>query len=404
MRDISGAFSEQGDRVRLDLRMGSSSAVHQVALQHAENNLNARMHLSQEGEEAWDTQLIQWNKTEYCDIDYLSLTKDHFWKPDIYVYEMTDTEDKSQPFLFSLLYSDGYVLDFKMMRLVTSCNIDIFKFPFDKQTCNMSIGSYNYPDSEVIFLSYSNSTNSYQVSKETFQSKGDWILITIKRVPQNYIVSFILPSVCFMVMMDIASMFIEMKKNDRLEFKVSILLGFAMLLLILNDVLPLSDNPPLLGTFCCLCMALMVMSITGSIFTYYILMLSDSQTNAPHWVEILFVKYLSRILCFKKQRISDSINKADPDSETGDATFKNLLEKIDSASAKREAVSEGVIQLKNLLESIINIRNIIDVNKKQNNAKTVWSQTAKVLDRIFLILYVLLITALCIYVTVIWAG
>ncbi|XP_071970386.1 5-hydroxytryptamine receptor 3A-like [Engystomops pustulosus] len=375
---------------------------------------------------AWDTEFIQWNKTEYCDIGYLSLTKDHFWKPDIYVYEMTDTEDKSQSFLFSLLYSDGYVLDFKMMRLVTSCNINIFKFPFDRQTCNMSFGSYNYPDSDIIFVSYSNSTNSYKVSKETFQSKGDWILvnitlnednyilgetvysrvvlsITIQRVPQNYIVSFILP-VCFMVMMDIASMFIEMKKNDRLGFKISILLGFAMLLLILNDILPLSDNPPLLGTFCGLCMALMVMSITGSIFTSYILKLSDSQTNAPHWVEILFVKYLSRILCLKKQRISDSSNMVDSDVQTGDARFKNLLEKIDSASAKQETVSEGVIQLKNLLESIINIRNLLHDNANQNNAKTVWNQTAKVLDRIFLILYVLLITALCIYVTVIWAG
>ncbi|CAJ0939092.1 unnamed protein product, partial [Ranitomeya imitator] len=69
--------------------------------------------------------------------------------------------------------------------------------------------------------------------------------IITQRIPQTYVVSFILP-ICFMVLLDIVSMFIEMPKNDRLGFKISIVLGFSMLLLILNDILPLSHTPPLL--------------------------------------------------------------------------------------------------------------------------------------------------------------
>ncbi|XP_069594755.1 5-hydroxytryptamine receptor 3C-like isoform X2 [Ranitomeya imitator] len=207
--------------------------------------------------------------------------------------------------------------------------------------------------SEIRFIS--DSEAPYNTTKESYQDKGAWelvnttvleenytatgeiysriiLMIIIQRIPQTYVVSFILP-ICFMVLLDIASMFIEMPKNDRLGFKISIVLGFSMLLLILNDILPLSHTPPLLGIFCGLMMAAMVVSITESVFTAYILMLSDTQTNVPHWIEIVFAKYLSRILCFQRVNISDTNQPPDPDAhyKMGKAKFQNLLEKIVSS-------------------------------------------------------------------------
>ncbi|XP_075181543.1 5-hydroxytryptamine receptor 3C-like [Anomaloglossus baeobatrachus] len=348
--------------------------------------------------------------------------KEKFWRPDIYIYENTEIDDKSQPVICNLLMYDGTVVDFKLLRLVTSCDIDIYKFPFDKQTCNISLGSYIYPASEIKFKSAS--TDTYNLSINNYDSKGAWellnvtavednytmgikvysrlvFMIQIQRIPQNCIVSFILP-ICFMVLLDIASMFIEMPKDDRLGFKISIVLGFSVLLVILNDILPLSATPPVLGIFCSLIMAAMVVSITESVFTAYILTLSETQTEVPHWVEIVFVKYLSRILCYKVN-ISDTDQTLHPDAynKTVEAKFKFLLEKIESATANEE--TEEVIQLKNLLLIKINIQKLIDANKKHQRDKTAWSITARVIDLLFFILYILYITGVCIFVIVSWA-
>ncbi|XP_073437625.1 5-hydroxytryptamine receptor 3A-like [Dendrobates tinctorius] len=289
----------------------------------------------------WQNEFISWDPNLFCGIWYLYLRKEKFWRPDIYIYEMTDTEDKSQPPIYTELYWYGGMVDFKMQRVVTSCDLNIYKFPFDKQTCNISLGSYVYPASEIRFIS--DSEAPYNRTKESYREKGAWklvnttvlednyiaggeiysriiLMIIIQRIPQDYIVSFILP-ICFMVLLDIASMFIEMPKNDRLGFKISNVLGFSMLLLILNDIMPLSHTPPLLGIFCSLMMAAMVISIIESVFTAYILMLTDTQTNVPHWIEIVFVKYLSRILCFNRVKVSDTNQPPDPEP-TGKSSWE----------------------------------------------------------------------------------
>ncbi|XP_075182950.1 5-hydroxytryptamine receptor 3A-like isoform X1 [Anomaloglossus baeobatrachus] len=368
----------------------------------------------------WQNEFIHWRPYEYCDIFSLYLAKERFWRPDLYIYERIDTEDKSQPDVFSILSNDGMVVDFRWMRLVTSCDIDIFKFPFDKQSCNISLGSYNFQAPEIIFKS--NTEDITNRSTDSFKGKGDWDLvnatmvndiyktqgetysivvlkITIERIPQNYVVSFILP-ICFMVLLDMASMFIKMPKNDRLGFKISIVLGFSVLLVILNDILPLTDKPPLLGIFCILCMAAMVVSILESILTSHILMLSEIEADVPPWVEIVFVKHLSRILCFKRMKFSDTETTPDPDAQTGEAKLKDLMEEIDSAAANEK--TEEVIQLKNILLIIIVIQNSIGANRKHHTARTAWSITASVIDHLFFILYLLFEMALCIYVAVTW--
>ncbi|KAM4018666.1 5-hydroxytryptamine receptor 3A-like isoform 2-T2 [Anomaloglossus baeobatrachus] len=371
----------------------------------------------------WKNQFINWQPHDYCGISYLYLAKERFWRPDLYIYEMTETEDKSQPAVFSILYYNGVVLDFTMMRLVTSCDLNVYKFPFDKQNCNISLGSYIFQASEMIFKSYTADVSN--ISKASFKCKGDWNLvnatviednyttegqiysrvilqITMERIPQNYVVSFILP-ICFMVLLDMASMFIEMPKNDRLGFKISIVLGFSVLLLILNDILPLTDKPPLLGIFCILCMAAMVVSILESILMSHILMLSENKADVPCWVEIVFVKYLSRILCFNRLKDSDTETMPDPDANVkkAEAKFKNMLEKIESAATNEE--TEKVIQLKNLLLIIVVIQNLIDAKRKPKKFCTAWSITANVIDHLFFILYVLFEIALCISVALIWA-
>lgn len=44
----------------------------------------------------------------------------------------------------STLYPSGLVLAEKRQRLTTTCRLDLYMFPFDKQICNITFSSVNY--------------------------------------------------------------------------------------------------------------------------------------------------------------------------------------------------------------------------------------------------------------------
>lgn len=53
------------------------------------------------------------------------------------------TEDPQSPTVpFLSLSSDGTINLWKPIRIMSTCNLDIYKFPFDTQKCNLTFGTY----------------------------------------------------------------------------------------------------------------------------------------------------------------------------------------------------------------------------------------------------------------------
>lgn len=51
-------------------------------------------------------------------------------------------EDKSPGTSYVYLYNTGHVFDDKPMRVVSSCQLVIYTFPFDVQNCSLTFGAY----------------------------------------------------------------------------------------------------------------------------------------------------------------------------------------------------------------------------------------------------------------------
>lgn len=51
-------------------------------------------------------------------------------------------EDKSPVTPYTYLYSTGHVYDDKPRRVVSTCKLGIYTFPFDIQNCSLTFGSY----------------------------------------------------------------------------------------------------------------------------------------------------------------------------------------------------------------------------------------------------------------------
>ncbi|XP_075693052.1 5-hydroxytryptamine receptor 3A-like isoform X2 [Rhinoderma darwinii] len=379
----------------------------------------------------WQNEFINWDPEDFCGMDKIVIPGQNLWLPDLYVYEMTEGSDNSPVIPYFFISSDGFITDSKPLRIVSTCNLDIYKFPFDKQICNLTFGSYTHTVKDIIMLPKLNSSEVNLNSQNVFVSKGDWALldisvtnttlvsegegysqvifkISIKRAPVVYIINLIIPS-CFLVLLDIVSMFIQMGTGERLGFKITVVLGFSVLLLILNDMLPNSDNPPVLGIFCCVCLAVMVVSTIGSIITSYMLMLSESQPIVPAWIKVWIMRHLARVLRFKvkhpkknmvpiKGEGSASILDGTDDGKKEIKT-PDLREKKDLQKGKD---SLEVKLLKRLLVEILQIHQELSLSKAMHDGKSEWYTAALVVDRLVLILYLVIVIVMFAVVISAW--
>ncbi|KAM8837686.1 5-hydroxytryptamine receptor 3A isoform 2-T2 [Spinachia spinachia] len=239
----------------------------------------------------WNNERISWDPAQFCGITQISIPKEMLWKPDIFIYEMTQKDESPQnPYMY--VSHDGTVCSEEDMKVVSTCKMDVHKFPFDTQRCTISIGSAVHCVDEIRVFPFSNSSRATQFSREVIRTQGEWEFLhvtvtsqnftiddrqweyliytfTIKRRPLLHVTNFLLP-ILFFLILDLASFFIEDRRGEKLGFKVTILLSISVLLLILNDILPsMSSKTPLIATYCVVIFALMLLSLLETILVTY---------------------------------------------------------------------------------------------------------------------------------------
>ena len=72
--------------------------------------------------------------------------------------------------------------------------------------------------------------------------------VVIRRRPLFYTVSLLLPSI-FLMVMDIVGFYLPPNSGERVSFKITLLLGYSVFLIIVSDTLPATAvGTPLIGT------------------------------------------------------------------------------------------------------------------------------------------------------------
>ncbi|XP_067370018.1 uncharacterized protein [Channa argus] len=318
----------------------------------------------------WKNEFVSWDPAQ-CGTNKIALPRDKFWVPDIVINEFMD-ENTAPVVPYVYVYNDGKMHNALPVRVVSSCNLDIYNFPFDIQKCFLSFNSYLLSAAEVkIFLGKS-AANITQHSKNVMTTAGEWELLDItaekyqpgvnetqyndmlifdiklKRRSTTYVVNLLLPS-CFLITVDLFSFLLPPQTVDRSTFKMTLILGYTVFLLIMNDLLPITGNTiPLINVFFSLCLALMTASLLETILITYLLCSSDDFSPVPHWVQVLVLKHLGCLVC-RPQKTKDSEiessgvvikSKADegPPEERGPPTNDKAVEELRSLGRDLQAI------------------------------------------------------------------
>ncbi|CAJ0965340.1 unnamed protein product [Ranitomeya imitator] len=275
----------------------------------------------------WQHEFLTWTPAKCGSVEKISLPIEDIWTPDIIVYEFID-EDKSQRTPFVYVNHTGRVRYDKMLRVVSSCNLGIFNFPFDVQNCSLTFGSYMHTVRDVRLGLALPVEQILQNSLQYLETSGEWELlrieggpdilkfgidewdiitfwVVIRRRPVLYVVNLIIPS-AFLMLIDILSFFLPPHSTDRASFKMTLLLGYTVFLLIMNDLLPSTANgTPLIGIYFSVCLALLVLSLLETVIITHVLHRGTLQNGSvPFWVRKFVLCFLAQLICYSDPNVN----------------------------------------------------------------------------------------------------
>ncbi|NXC46911.1 5HT3A protein, partial [Penelope pileata] len=388
----------------------------------------------------WTDEFLQWDPAHFDNITQISLPAESIWVPDILINEFVDV-GKSPDVPYVYVRHHGEVQNLKPIQVVTACSLDIYNFPFDVQNCSLTFTSWLH-NIRDINLSLWRQPELVKFDRSVFMNQGEWELlyvlshfqefsvkssdsyaemkfyVVIRRRPLFYTINLLLPSI-FLMVMDIVGFYLPPNSGERVSFKITLLLGYSVFLIIVSDTLPATAvGTPLIGIYFVVCMALLVISLTETIFIVRLVHKQDLQPHVPSWVKHLLLERATALLCiWDRKKFSQSRTQSSDISrhvENNDSTAK--LNHYSSEDPREREVAggtrptpafaplgEGSPLIHSILHEITTIRQFLEKRDEFRDVAREWLQVGYVLDVLLFRAYLVAVLAYTITLGTLWS-
>ncbi|KAG5278139.1 hypothetical protein AALO_G00095620 [Alosa alosa] len=233
----------------------------------------------------WKDEHVWWNASSYGGLEHISLPSTLIWTPDIAVREAI-SEERQHTDAFVRVNSSGWVSREEVVMVTLRCDLAMMLFPFDTQHCNLTLHSHLHTVQELeLCLEQSSVLSRTLIPVSTH---GEWDLTShargvtlgqshagrphsqltfqlgLSRHSLFYVLNLLVPSALVMLV-DLAGFCIPVDSAERLPFKVTLLLGYTVYLLLATDLLPpFRDSTPMLGVYLVVCLVFLSVSLSES--------------------------------------------------------------------------------------------------------------------------------------------
>ncbi|XP_029924656.1 5-hydroxytryptamine receptor 3A [Myripristis murdjan] len=395
--------------------------------------------------QAWTDEFLVWDPEDFDKVKQVSIPTANVWVPDILINEFVDV-GKSPDIPYVYVTHDGLVRNYKPIQVVTACTLNIYNFPFDVQNCSLTFQSWLHTIDDIN-ITLMRSPEELREDKSLFMNQGEWELlhvlskyksfslddddyyaemkfhVVIRRRPLFYTVNLLLPSI-FLMVMDIVGFYLPPDSGERVSFKVTLLLGYSVFLIIVSDTLPATAiGTPLIGVYFVVCMALLVISLTETVLIVRLVHKQDMQPPVPHWVKHLVLERAPVLFCIhKKHRLCSRLSSQASDMEhykdnygTAQCTLHHTCE-IGQRVSHHSDREGGLLGLglppsrdptppvvDNILQEVTSIRHFLEKKDRCRDVAKEWLQVGYVLDVLLFRVYLVAMVAYSITLGTLWS-
>ncbi|NXN96667.1 5HT3A protein, partial [Rhinopomastus cyanomelas] len=335
----------------------------------------------------------------------------------------------------------GEVQNLKPIQVMTACSLDIYNFPFDVQNCSLTFTTWLHHIRDIN-LSLWRQPELVKFDRSVFMNQGEWELlyvlsqfqefsvkssdsyaemkfyVVIRRRPLFYTVSLLLPSI-FLMVMDIVGFYLPPNSGERVSFKITLLLGYSVFLIIVSDTLPATAvGTPLIGVYFVVCMALLVISLTETILIVRLVHKQDLQPHVPQWVRHLLLERAAALLCIRgsekfgqsRAQSSDGSRQAENNDSTARLNPSGCEDPREcegpggtGPTAAFATGAEGSLPLAGVLREVSAIRRFLEKREEFRDVAREWLHVGYVLDVLLFRAYLVAILAYGVTLGTLWS-
>ncbi|XP_069802739.1 5-hydroxytryptamine receptor 3A-like [Dendropsophus ebraccatus] len=376
----------------------------------------------------WKDEFLHWNPEDFDNMTIISIPKENIWVPDIMIREFVDS---GKPLGHSFVYikNTGLIKYHKTNRVSTMCMFHIYFFPFDVHNCTLSFRSQLHT-TEHINMSAGRTTKDMKKELSKFYNQGEWELVNVypsygletdgeekfavlrfhiifKRHPLYYVVNLIIPSILLMIL-DIIGFYLPIESGERITFKITLLLGYSVFLIIVTETLPASAHTtPIIDSYFLVCMALLTISLMESIFIVRIVSKKNIKTKVPKWIKRLVLEKLSILVCMKDKNWPIKPTQTLPDTlqdmeTTSNDELTKYTENSETSTQTPAVIKERTEILEGIFNEVVTIRQYIKHQNEERTSKE-WLLVGYVLDKFLFWLYLITVMAYTVTLTICWS-
>ncbi|XP_033725838.1 neuronal acetylcholine receptor subunit alpha-3-like [Pecten maximus] len=214
----------------------------------------------------------------------VQLPKSTIWYPDVALFNSIDDPLHISDGEHIVLLEDGRVVWFPGRQYSVICRIDIRRFPFDTQKCQIRLGSWQTP----VWVQRIVDTGD-SLSDLGYEENGEWEIIDRITQPEynsNFRISYVIYEIHFrrlclypvintllpvilLSFLNTLVFLLPANSGEKMTMCISVLLSFTVFLTVFNDMMPqISTTISYLSIYLCVQLAMSGLAVMESIYIW----------------------------------------------------------------------------------------------------------------------------------------
>ncbi|KAK7112703.1 hypothetical protein V1264_012114 [Littorina saxatilis] len=271
----------------------------------------------------WNDSRLTWDAASYDNIDETHVYQHEVWTPPVIVYNSVDNLSAVQEDTIPLRVSSSGTVHWSPPAILTvSCATDITYFPFDTQTCPISVTTFGFTINEMTVSPVGVDTSFYSLNGEwelrttyTESNPAEYSYVSFqfvfRRKPAYYGLNFVMP-VLMCWILSVLIFLLPAECGEKMGYSLTVFLAFVLLITLLADRMPTTaDHVSYLEVYIILVLGFCGFSVAYTILNLAVYFRAGSETLPP-WVRrfTLAVTNLG-CACRRSDRVSQLPQNAD---------------------------------------------------------------------------------------------